>query len=155
MLDRLRAVNPEAPITFVDSFAHNDLRLGRVLNDQISFYVKKSLFRDSENFFRSFRGDTNLTEFYGGLHGLSAQPVDWQVPPDLLPELHLSPNFFTAPRFLAQFPFSPALPCNDRFLDVQARFEDTGTPWYRAMRKSASDHVRAIPGISVSNNEKV
>jgi hypothetical protein len=154
VLDSLRALNPDTPITFVDSFAHNDLRLGRVLNEQISFYTKKSLFRDSAHFFTPFRGDTNLTQYYGDLLAVPSQPVDWQVPPDLLPKLRLSPNFFTAPRFLALFPFPKALPCNRRTLDIQTRFDETGTPWYQAMRKSAAAHVRAIPGISVSGPEK-
>ncbi len=151
----LAKAHPGARIAFVDSFAHSDIRMAAQLEPEIGFYLKKSLFRDRENFFRPFRGDTNLTEFYGDLYGISAEPVDWNVPRAILPKLRLSPNFFTAPRFLRTFAAQEMPSLEDRPLDIQTRFGKRGSPWYQAMREDALARVRAIEGLSLSPTERV
>ena len=155
ILQELKNANPEATVGFVDSFAHSDLRLAKYLDPEIDFYLKKGLFRDQGNFFHPFRGDTNLTEFYGDLYGLGGEPVDWQVPESILPKLRLSPNFFTAPRFLQAFATQKMPPITGRGLDIQTRFGVRGSPWYQAMRQHALDQVRAIPGLALSPPERV
>ena len=148
--DALTTRHPKAVIGFLDSFAHNDLRLGRAAAPYIDHYLKKSLFKDRANYLRDFVGDTNLTQYYGTLYGIDqGDPVAWQVPPDLLDRLRLSPNFFTAPRFLDAF--SEAGPATGpRPIDVQSRLGAKGSPWYSAMRQDAQTRIEAIAGLTLS-----
>lgn len=154
-LDSLRAAHPGTPIAFVDAFAPNDLRLGRILDDHIDFYLKKSLFHDRELYFQTFQGDTILAGYYSDLYGIAPEPVDWQVPRSLLPKLRLSPNFLTAPRFLTAFPYPRPVAWAERRLDVQTRLALQGSPWYQAMRQDAWRRVQAIPGLAVSSSERI
>jgi len=155
ILEQVKTANPNSVVAFVDSFAHSDIRLMRYLEQDIDFYLKKSLFRDREAFFRPFRGDTSLTEFYGDLYDIAADPTDWQVPRNGLAKLRLSPNFFTAPRFLHAFATRQLPPWNDRPLDIQTRFGIRGLDWYQAMRQHALDQVRAISGLTLSPPDRV
>lgn len=154
-LRAIRKANPNASITFVDSFAHSDLRLAGILEPHIDFYLKKSIFRNKQDFFRPFRGDTNLTEYYCNLYGIEAASVDWRVPKAILSKLRLSPNFFTAPRFLRAFATQEMPPVTDRPLDIQTHFGKRGTEWYQTMRNDALAKVRAIPGLTLSPTELV
>ncbi len=151
----LRTAHPKARVAFIDSFAHSDLRLAHALEPGIDFYIKKSLFRDREQFFRPFKGDTNLTEFYGDLYGIKAAAVDWQVPRAILPKLRLSPNFFTAPRFLNAFAQGRIPSFEGRTLDIQTRFGVRGLDWYQAMRQNALDKLRSIDGLVLSPADRV
>ncbi len=153
--ESLRAAHPTARFAFLDGFAHSDIRLARFLEPEIDFYIKKSLFRDKEQFFQPFQGGTNLTEFYGKLYDIHADPVDWQVPPSILPKLRLCPNFFVAPQFLGKFSRGALPAVNDRPFDVQTRFGVRGLDWYQAMRTDALERMRAIQGLSLSANDRV
>jgi hypothetical protein len=148
--DALATRQPDAQISFLDSFAHNDLRLGRAVTPYIQHYFKKSLFKDRSVYLRDFKGDTNLTEFYGDLYTVEqGGPVPWHVPEPLLNKLQLSPNFFTAPRFLNGFD-ADAPPQAPRSIDVQSRLGTKGSPWYQAMRQDAADRISAIPNLTLS-----
>ncbi|SFR19239.1 glycosyltransferase [Poseidonocella sedimentorum] len=149
-LERFAAHHPRARLSFLDSFAHNDLRLGPVLADHIRFYLKKSLFRDRRLYLRAWRGDTNLTEYYSALYGIDpGPPVERAVPEALLDRLRLCPSFFTAPRFMSGFD-TPPPPQAGRGLDVQSRLGARGTPWYSAMRAAAQARIAGIEGLSLS-----
>lgn len=148
-LARHRAHAPGARIAFLDSYAHNDLRLGRVVEPYVDFYVKKSLYRDPGQFLRAFRGDTNLTEYYGDLYGIPAPEADWNAPRRMLDKLRLGPNFFTAARFMSDFSRPPP-PQAGRSLDMQVRLGGKGSPWYSAMRADAEARAKAIPGLRLS-----
>jgi len=150
IFDRLRKANPHASISFMDTFAHSDIRMARSLIPQVDFYLKKSLFRDEQDFLRPFRGGTNLTEYYGDLYGVDADPIDWNVPKRIFAKLRLSPNFFTAPRFLHDFATQDVPSPEDRPIDVQTRMALRGSAWYQTMRQDALDRVRAIPGLKLS-----
>lgn len=152
---RLREAHPTARIGFLDNFAHSDIRLARYLEPEIDLYFKKSLFRDREMFFHAFLGDTNITDYYCRLYGIPAEPVDWQVPRAICDKLRLSPNFFTAPRFLGAFARSEMPSLADRPLDIQTRFGVRGLDWYQAMRQDALDKVRAIEGLALSPQDRV
>ena len=105
----------------------------------MDFYLKKSLFRDRSLYYRPFRGDTNLTEFYSDLYGLPGPNVDWQVPDSFVTRLRLSPNFFTAPELLTAFERATPPDPAGREIDVHARLglgPDNGS-WYRRMREHA------------------
>lgn len=133
-------------VGFIDAFAHNDLRLARHLGSNVDFYLKKSLFRDRSLYYRAFRGDTNLTEFYQQLYGLPGEPVDWQVPEGFTDRLRLSPNFFTAPRLLHAFETEPPPDPDSKTVDLHARLglgPDNGS-WYRRMREDALARADAL-----------
>lgn len=154
-LGRLRAIVPR--VSFVDAFAHNDLRLARHVAPYVDFYLKKSRFRDPTLYFRPFQGDTNLTEHYQRLYGLDGQVVDWQVPAGFADRLRLSPNFFTAPRLLPAFERDPLPPADGRPVDLHARLGlgPAHGGWYRHMRVDALARAEAIAGIEIRSRGKV
>lgn len=147
----LRARLPQARFVFLDSYAHNDLRLGRFVDPYVDLYFKKSIFRRPQYYMLPRRGDTNLTAYYGDLYGLEmGDPVDWKVPESALPKLRLSPNFFTHARFMRAFQSTGLPPLDGRTIDVQSRLGDKGAPWYAAMRKDAQKKLEAIRGLALS-----
>ncbi len=143
----LRKASPSATISFIDSFAHNDLRFASDLEQDIAFYIKKSMFRDRSLFLQSYKGDTNLTEFYGALYGIEQSRPDWTVPAAFLDKLRLGPGFFTHPRFLRPFDGPLQASFRDRPIDLHMRLGTTVTGWYGAMRSDAMRAGNAIPGI--------
>lgn len=154
-LDRLRRGNPQAIIAFLDSYAANDLRLGRAVEPYVDFYLKKSLFKDKTLYSRAFRGDTNLTEYYSDLYDIAAEPVEWATPEALWPKLRLSPNFLTARQFLTGFPEAGPPGQTGRDLDMQTRLGRRGSPWYSAMRDEAIARTEAIAGITRSPTGRI
>jgi hypothetical protein len=141
-LDQIKDTNPGAEISFLDSFAHNDLRLAKHLDPYIRFYLKKSLFKKKADYLRPYKGDTNLTEFYGDLFNISQTPVDWGIPESILGKLKLSPNFFTSEHFLKSFRNKHSAACQPRSNDIHARLACHGSDWYNAMRTSALEQVK-------------
>ncbi|MFN8830934.1 MAG: glycosyltransferase family 1 protein [Labrys sp. (in: a-proteobacteria)] len=149
LLRRLRDTYPEARISFLDSYAHNDLRLGRVIEPFVSDYVKKSLFRDRSLFLRAWRGTTNLTEYYSDLYGITAEPVDWHVPQALLGKLHLAPNFFTDARFIRLIEQGPPIGGRIRDIDIHARLGKHGSGWYKEMRLASLAPLKAMRDLTI------
>lgn len=145
-MERIRSANPNARIVFMDSFAHNDLRFAELLDPLIDLYVKKSLFRDRARYFKPTLGDTNLTDFYGWQYGMPEAKVDWKVPRSILPKLEAGAGFFTAPGLLSGFLGAPPNPASERPIDVHARLETSGSPWYSAMRNDCVRRAEALPG---------
>ncbi|WP_372922630.1 hypothetical protein [Roseovarius sp.] len=64
-------------MAFLDSFAHNDLRLDPILDAHIDFYLKKSLFRYRDRYHARTLGHTNLTDFYSRAHGIADTETQW------------------------------------------------------------------------------
>lgn len=152
VFDRLASQRPNARIYFLDAFAHNDLRLSPHIDPFIHRYLKKSLFRNREDFLLAFRGETNLTQYYGDLYGVEAPPVDWKIPRSILPKLGLWPNFFTGPQFLADFFQNKRSKYGDfqnRNIDVHARLGIKGSDWYQRMREASLSAISSIPGTKV------
>ena len=145
-----KAANPAVEISYLDSYAHNDLRMARHLPEDLRFYVKKSLFTEPRDYLKAYRGDTNLNEYYSDLAGLPAEPVEFHVPEAVLPKLRLCPNFFTAPHLIDTFAAPAPPPQEGRKLDVQSRLRADGSPWYNAMRRNAIDAIEAVEGVSIS-----
>lgn len=141
---------PAAQLSFIDSYAHNDLRLGDVVEPYIKYYFKKSLFKDRRAYLRPYFGDTNLTEYYGLMGGLAQGSVNWNTPAALLDKLRLSPNFHLSPRFLNPLGNGHCVTPSDRSIDLHSRFGIQGTPWYTAMREHASSAAAGIEGIRMS-----
>ncbi|MBU2958944.1 glycosyltransferase family 1 protein [Paracoccus sp. 1_MG-2023] len=156
-IERYRDRHAPARVVFLDSFAHVDLRFGRILEPLIDLYLRKALFRDRRDFLRPRLGDTNLTEYYMQLHDIPGQVVDWQVPPALLDRLGLIPNFLTAPHLMPHFTGSPPAwsDWHDRPIDLHARIATKGTPWYQAMREDAARITRDLPGIATTPQARI
>lgn len=149
-MERIRGANPRARIVFMDSYAHNDLRFAALLDPFIDLYVKKSLFRDRARYFRPTLGDTNLTDFYGWQYGMPEPKVDWQVPRSIVPKLTAGANFFTAPALIKGFLGAPPDPTSERPIDLHARLETRGTPWYAAMRSDCVRRAEAMDARTVT-----
>jgi len=151
---RLEAAKKDASdceISFVDSFAHADLRLGQYVEPYIEFYLKKGYFKDRAQHLRPTYGDTNLTEYYGALYGIDQEQVDWHIPERLLPKLRLSPNFFTSPKFINTLHNASSVPAGDRPIDMQTRIGKSGGGWYyQRMRQHSVDQVAAIENLRIS-----
>ena len=151
LLERIAQANPKADVAFLDSFAHTDLRLGQHVDPFVRHYIKKSLFRDRALYQRSWLGDTNLTEYYGSLYGITAEPVDWHTPDTLIAKLRLGPNFFTAPRFLAAFQAPNPPPRSGRDIDVHARLGGSSSGWYGAMRKASYGVLDPLGDVKIAS----
>jgi len=150
MLDFLSLKNPDAEISFLDSFAHSDIRLARILDPYIRFYIKKSLFKNQCEYLRSYCGDTNLTEYYGRLYGITSGPVDWKTPETALQKLRLGPNFFTAPHFISGFSNGHIPALSPRKIDVHARLGGArGTNWYQTMRTASKKKIQSLKSVNV------
>ncbi|MGD9864633.1 MAG: glycosyltransferase [Pseudodonghicola sp.] len=151
---RYRDRHPGARLVFLDAYAQCDLRYGRAVAPYVDLYQRKALFRDRSQFLRPFAGDTNLTDYYGGLYGIPAAPVDWHVPPALLDRLRLVPNFLTAD-YLAEGFLGPEPEFDDRPIDLHARVATKGTPWYAAMRSAASAAAQRLEGITRTPTDRL
>ena len=155
-LDRLANARPETQISFLDSYAHNDLRLARTVDPYVTYYLKKSLFKDKSLYFKTFEGDTNLVDYYGKLYGLKHDPVNWNVPETILSKLRLSPNFLTSPHFIDALSSKEPPKRTGRKLDVSARLGGQNAHGsYAAMRRHANRLVSQIDRISHSPQDTV
>lgn len=146
---------PQAQVSFLDSFAHNDLRLAKALPDSLRYYVKKSLFNDKQAYLKAYRGDTQLTDYYINLYGLEGTPVQFDTPPEIFPKLRVGANFFTAPHLMAGFQAPNPPPQTGRTLDVQTRLGAKGSPWYATMRTKSQEIIDAMPGVVTSPKDRV
>lgn len=151
---RYRERHPQARLIFLDSYAHIDLRFGQAVSPYIDLYQRKALFYNKYLFLNAHEGDTNLTEYYGRLYGLQAEPTDWHVPKELLTRLALVPNFLTA-SYLTDGFLGAEPDFRDRPIDLHSRIAVGGTPWYSAMRHAARSAARMIEGIRLTPEEKV
>lgn len=133
-------------VAFLDSFAHNDLRLAAMLDEHIRFYLKKSLFRTPDQYHQPTRGDTNLTDYYNTLYQIKDPQVQWAIPNGFLSKLRLSPNFFTDPNLIRLFQAHSvdALLAQPRDIDLHARLGAKGSAWYTQMRQHAVQAVSAL-----------
>jgi hypothetical protein len=150
----LKSLNPAIRLSFVDSFAPKDLRLGAVFDDSIEFYLKKSLYVDRSRYFEVLQGDTNLMDYYSRLFDIPQAPVDWGTPQGLVDKLRLCPGFAAAPGLLERFDRARWRHA-PREIDIHARLASQGAPWYRSMRAAGLDALRAIPGRRVAMEGRV
>lgn len=143
---RLRADHPGARIGCLDWFAPTDLRNAARMD--VDFYVKKHVLRDRGQYGRPTLGDTNLTDHYARRFDLADPERCFPVSPGFLEKLVVGPSFVTAPQLLPEF--LKAMPRSDRRpIDLHARFEVSGTPWYRAMRREADAAADSCTGLNV------
>lgn len=141
---------PNARISFLDSYAHNDLRFAKALPENLQFYAKKSLFKNRAHYHIARRGDTNVTEYYGDLGGLNLTATDFDVPQGFTDKLLIFPGFLTAPHLINTFDAPTPPPQTGRSIDIQVRLATKGTDWYEVLRGRAVDAVNALSGIKLS-----
>lgn len=153
-LDKVRAANPAATIDFIDSTAPADLRLGHVVAPHVRYYLKKSFLKDRDRYQDTWLGDTNLSDYVARTFDVPAEPNDQKVPPDLIPRLRVSPNFFTSPLFFDTFLQGASPPDGPRDIDVHARMATDGgvRPLLRDMALST---LTDMPGNHLISTDRV
>ncbi len=148
-IEQITKQHTGASVSFLDSYAHNDLRLARYLPEDLAFYIKKSLFETPSDYLNTYRGDTQMMQYYADQYGIEADAPDFQTPPTIIDKLRLSPNFLTAPHFVFGFDQQPP-PITGRPLDMQLRLGKKGGPIYAAMRNAALGAVDRIANLKTS-----
>jgi hypothetical protein len=148
LLEKTRVRVKATRVVFLDSFAPADLRLAGTLNDHIDLYVKKHLLHDPSRYELPTRGDTNLMDYYCQLYGIEAEEKSYPLPAGFLDKIVLCPGFISTPAMV------PLLVRNKpaslgRSIDLHARCDTVGAPWYSQMRKHATASARAIKDISL------
>ena len=143
---RIAADHPGARVACLDWFAPTDLRNAARMNDRIHLYIKKHVLRDLCAYGKPTFGDTNLSDHYARRLQLDEPQRRFDIPPGFLDKLVIGPSFATAPTVLPTLLGKPPAP-EGRTLDLHARFELDGTPWYSGMRREADAAVRALNGV--------
>ena len=151
---RIRTDHPGARVACLDWFAPTDLRNAARMDGRIDLYIKKHVLRDRGFYGRPTLGDTNLTDHYARRLNLPEPEVRFDIPPGFLDKLVVGPSFATAPTILPGLMGKPP-PAAGRRIDLHARFEQSGTPWYRAMRAEAIAAVDGLKGVSMLRGQGV
>ena len=154
LIERLRALNPGARLVCLDWFAPTDLRNAARMHPLVDLYVKKHVLRDRSRYGQPTLGDTNLTDHYNRAFGLSEPESCWPVPAGFMDKLLVGPSFATAPMILPGLT-APCPPQSGRPLDIHARFELNGTPWYQGMRRQADEALNTLPSARIARGQGV
>ncbi|MFN3576006.1 MAG: glycosyltransferase [Tabrizicola sp.] len=148
LFDRLRSDHPGARLACLDWFAPTDLRNASRMDGAVDLYIKKHVLRDRSAYGRPTLGDTNLSDHYARRLNLPEPEVRFPVPPGFLDKLVIGPSFVTAPTILPALLKRPPS-FRGRDIDLHARFDVNGTPWYSAMRAEADRAAAALSGMTV------
>lgn len=148
LFDRIGRDHPGARVACLDWFAPTDLRNAARMDASVQLYIKKHVLRDRSAYGRPTLGHTNLSDHYARRMNLAETETCFPVPPGFLDKLVVGPSFVTAPTIL------PVLLGNRpsfhrRDIDLHARFDVRGTPWYSAMRAEADAAAAAVTGVKV------
>lgn len=154
LFTRIRADHPGARVACLDWFAPTDLRNAVRMDAHVDLYIKKHVLRDRSQYGKPTLGDTNLTDHYARRLNLPEPEVRFAIPPGFLDKLVIGPSFVTAPTLMPGFVGRPPS-TSSRSIDLHARFELGGTPWYRAMRAEADRAVSSLSGLTVLRGQGV
>ena len=146
----VRRWHPRAKLVYLDYFAPTDLRFAELLDESISWYVKKNILRDLKRYDVPNFGDTYLMDYYGRKYGLDHVITCHRVSSGFLSKLIVAPSFLSAADF-ARFFHGPAPTQANRGIDLHVRFDRVGSPWYERMR---TDAMQAINRIKVEERTK-
>jgi hypothetical protein len=80
LLDRAGEHSAADRVGYLDCFAPTDLRLANAIGDRADVYVKKHVFRDRSEYFKSTRGDTNLEEYHSARYGITRSETLFPIP---------------------------------------------------------------------------
>ena len=156
LLAQLKASSPALRISYFDWFAPTDLRFATRVDAYVDYYVKKAVMRDRARHLAPTRGHTELTDYFSERFGTANPPLEWTTPATILPKLVLGPSFSTGPALAPLFDADGPPLAGDRPIDMEARMETTGEPWYAAMRQAASAAVTAnFPDLRIANEGRV
>lgn len=148
LFDRIGADHPGARVACLDWFAPTDLRNAARMDGSVQVYIKKHVLRDRAVYGRPTLGDTNLSDHYARRLNLPEPEVRFPIPSGFLDKLVVGPSFVTAPTILpVLLKGRPSFRRRD--IDLHARFDVNGTPWYRAMRAEADAAAAALTGVTV------
>lgn len=149
LVTHLRQQNPGARMVYLDWTAPTDLRNAERLNSLVDVYVKKHVLRDRGLYGRPTLGDTNLCDYYARRAGLPEQEYCFRIPPDFMGKLLVGPSFVTAPALLPALrqPFNAR---SEREIDLHARFDASGTPWYGVMRGEAEAALAELSDVRLA-----
>lgn len=148
LFDRIGADHPGARVACLDWFAPTDLRNAARMDGSVQVYIKKHVLRDRAAYGRPTLGDTNLSDHYARRLNLPEPEVRFPIPPGFLEKLVVGPSFATAPTILPVL-LRDRPSFRRRDIDLHARFDVNGTPWYRAMRTEADAAAAALTGVTV------
>lgn len=148
LFDRIGTDHPGARVACLDLFAPTDLRNAARMDGTVQVYLKKHVLHDRAAFGRPKLGDTNLSDHYPRRLNLPGPEVRFPIPPGFLDKLVVGPSFVTAPTILPDL-LKGRPSFRRRDIDLHARFEVNGTPWYRAMRAEADAAAAALTGVTV------
>jgi hypothetical protein len=154
LFTRIRTDHPGARVACLDWFAPTDLRNAARMDGHIDLYIKKHVLRDRTYYGKPTLGDTNLTDHYAKRLNLPEPEVRFDIPPGFLDKIVVGPSFATAPTLLPGL-LGKRPRVQGRSIDLHARFELGGTPWYRAMRSEADQAVSGLAGLSVLRGQGV
>lgn len=154
LFTRIRADHPGARVACLDWFAPTDLRNAARMDAHVDLYIKKHVLRDRSQYGKPTLGDTNLTDHYARRLNLPEPEVRFDIPPGFLDKIVIGPSFATAPMMLQGFLGKPPT-IGGRTIDLHARFELNGTPWYRAMRDEADRAVSSLSGVTMLRGQGV
>ncbi len=155
LLHMIRQERPATNISYFDWFAPTDIRFAGRVAPFADHYVKKSLLRDRKSYGIPTKSHTNLTEYYGARMGIETPLRDWQVPPDIIDKLDLSPSFSTGPGIIRQFEHDSLPAMQERPIDLHARIAVGGTSWYSAMRQEAKDALAKFTDLNLASEGRI
>jgi len=142
-LSKLREKFPKAKLIYFDWFAQNDLRLLANVDELASKYIKKTIFKDEDNYYKTTFGDTNLMDYYGKLYRCSHISKRYRLPANINKSLMVGAGFLTSPYLSSLFSINTTNN-SSRPIDLNARFSTNGHDWYKFMRSAAMEEAEAI-----------
>jgi hypothetical protein len=151
----VRDSNPDALLVYLDWFAPTDLHFAETLAPFVDIYLKKHVFRDRSRYGQPTFGDTNLTDYYGQRFGLPHSKTCFTIPAGFLDKLLVGPSFFTGDLMLKRFSAPPFSEGTAQPIDLQARFEVAGVPWYSQMRAECLTAAQGISGVVLSDDSRI
>jgi hypothetical protein len=150
IFEKINKRYPGAISIFFDSFAPTDLRLAEMLDENISIYFKKNIFKNRDRYMMGTCGDTFLDQYYGARYGIKQELTNLKIPSYFLDKIILSPGFFTAQRMLPSFYFNSSHLGLPKRTDVHARLASKGDGWYGMMRREASKSLNSLGQYSIT-----
>lgn len=153
-MEYLKQAYPNANIAYMDWFAPLHIRPALYADPYIDVYIKKQTYTEFSQYSTPTAGDTNLSHFYAGRHGLPELVQQFVPPEGFERKLRLGSNFGLSALMVDMFLGRPPV-SSGRDIDLHARIADNGVPWYKAMRQEAKDAVDSLKGLTIAANGRV
>lgn len=142
---KINKYHPDAKLIYLDWFSPLDLRLAEFLDDKVTLYVKKQIFRDFAEYKKTTFGATNLVDYYARLFDLSFENTNYDVPESFEKKIVVGPGFFTSRNLIDGF-LPASYPDKARPIDLNARITTQKSDWYGMMRNLAHKAAKSVQG---------